>query len=64
MITGSSDLYEPYEESDERGTSFDWEKGGSLQEGVLRDLLKGYDESTRQTANSTNLLVATQEAPR
>ena len=57
VITGSSDLYEPYEKGERLDESFDWEKGDSLQEGVLRQLLKGYDENTKQIVNTTNLLI-------
>jgi hypothetical protein len=57
IITGSDDLYVPYEKSEQAEESFNWEKGGSLQEGVLRELLKGYDENTGQIVNITNLLV-------
>jgi hypothetical protein len=56
VITGSDDLFEPYERAEQPGESFDWEKGDSLQERVLRDLLKGYDANTKQIVNSTNLL--------
>ena len=55
-ITGSDDLFEPYEKSEQRDESFDYEKGGSLQERLLRDLLKGYDTNTGQIVNTTNLL--------
>jgi hypothetical protein len=57
IITGSGDLYVPYEKSEEQEESFDWEEGGSLQDRVLRELLRGYDENTKQIVNSTNLLV-------
>jgi hypothetical protein len=57
VITGSCDLYEPYGKSEQPNAPFDWEKGGSLQEKVLRELLKGYDEKTKQIVNSTNLLI-------
>jgi len=57
IITGSGDLYVPYEKSEETEESFDWEEGGSLQDRVLRELLRGYDENTKQIVNSTNLLV-------
>jgi hypothetical protein len=56
VITGSGDLYEPYEKGERQDESFDWEKGDSLQEGVLRELLKGYDENSKQIVNTTNLL--------
>jgi hypothetical protein len=56
MITGSDDLYEPAEQSEQLTESFDWEKGDSLQERTLRDLLKGYDTNTKQIVNSTSLL--------
>jgi hypothetical protein len=57
VVTGSDDLYVPYEESDESRESFDWEKvGDSLQDRVLRELLKDYDENTKQLVNSTNVL--------
>lgn len=56
IITGSGDLYEPYEKKQQLEEPFDWEKGDSLQERVLRELLKGYDENTKQIVNSTNLL--------
>lgn len=36
--------------------SFDWEKGGSLRDGIFRDLLRGFDENTGQIVNSTSLL--------
>ena len=51
IITGSDDLYVPYEKSERLTESFDWEKGDSLQERILRDLLKGYDTNTRQIVN-------------
>lgn len=57
IITGSDDLYVPSEKSDQSEEPFDWEKGGSLQDKALRELLEGYDESTGQIVNSTNLLV-------
>ena len=57
IITGSHDLYDPYEKGDAVDDSFDWEKGLSLQEGILREQLQGYDENTRQIVNATNLLV-------
>jgi hypothetical protein len=57
IITGNGDLYDPYERKDEADESFDWENGGSLQDGVLRELLQGFDESTGQIVNATNLLV-------
>jgi len=56
IVTGNDDLYVPYEQNEQLTESFGWEKGGSLQERVLRDLLKGYDPETRQIVNSTNLL--------
>jgi len=56
VITGSDDLYEPYEIAEQPRESFDWEKEESLQDRVLRDLLKGYDANTKQIVNSTNLL--------
>jgi hypothetical protein len=55
VITGSGDLYAPHEKSERLEESFDWEKGDSLQERVLRELLKGYDENTKQIVNTTNL---------
>ena len=55
VITGSDDLYEPYERTEQAGEAFDWEKGDSLQDRVLRDLL-GCDGNTKQIVNSTNLL--------
>lgn len=58
IITGNGDLYHPFEKNAEPDDSFDWEKGVSLQEGVLRELLQGFDESTGQIVNATNLLVA------
>jgi hypothetical protein len=57
LITGDDDLYVPFEEIHEQEEAFDWGKGGSLQEKILREFLKGYDENTRQIVNSTNLLV-------
>lgn len=57
IITGSDDLYVPSEQSDQPEESFDWKRGGSLQEIALRELLKGYDEGTRQIVNLTNLLL-------
>ena len=57
IITGSGDLYEPYDENDERNESPNLESGTNLQERVLRGLLQGYDERTRQIVNSTNLFV-------
>jgi len=63
VITGNDDLYVPYEQNDELAEPFDYEKRESLQERILRDLLKGYDSDTKQTVNSTNLLtVAAVEA--
>jgi hypothetical protein len=56
-ITGNDDLYVPYDQNEQLMESFNWEKGGSLQERVLRDLLKGYDPNTRQIVNSTDLLI-------
>jgi hypothetical protein len=56
IITGNDDLYVPYEQNEELTESFDWEKGGSLQDRALRDLLRGYDPNTRQIVNSTDLL--------
>jgi hypothetical protein len=56
VVTGSGDLYAPYENSERLDESFDWEEGDSLQERVLRELLKGYDENTKQIVNTTNLL--------
>ena len=56
VITGSDDLYEPNEKAEQPGEPFDWEKGDSLQDRVLRDLLKGYDADTKQIVNLTNLL--------
>lgn len=57
IVTGSDDLYVPYEKSEQAEELFDWEKGCSLQHKALRDLLKGHDENTRQMVDSTNLLV-------
>lgn len=56
IITGNDDLYFPSKRSDQLAESFDWEKGGSLQDEALRDLLGGYDPDTGQIVNSTNLL--------
>jgi hypothetical protein len=56
IVTGSGDLYEPYAQKEELRESFDWDKDDSLQDGVLRELLKGYDENTKQIVNSTNVL--------
>jgi hypothetical protein len=56
VLTASGDLYEPCGENDEVSNSFDWEKDDSLQDVILRNLVKGYDESTKQLVNSTNLL--------
>src|ERR1700722_6470994 len=56
IITGNDDLYTPSKRSDQLAESFDWEKGGSLQDEALRDLLGGYDPDTGQIVNSTNLL--------
>jgi hypothetical protein len=56
VITGSGDLYAPYDESEEMSESFDWAKGDNLQERILRQLLVGYDEKTKQIVNSTDLL--------
>jgi len=57
IITGSGDLCEPCDENDQRNESFNLERGNSLQEQILRGLLQGYDERTRQIVNSANLLV-------
>lgn len=46
MITGSDDLYVPYEQSDKPGESFDWETGDSLQDRVSRSPLQGYGLSS------------------
>ena len=56
VVTGSGDLYEPYVQNEGLRESFDWETDDSLQDGVLRELLKGYDENTKQIVNSTNVL--------
>ena len=56
VITGSGDLYTPYKQSEQLEEPVDWEKGGSLQDGILRDLLRGYDENTKQIVNATDLL--------
>src|ERR1700733_8997879 len=57
IITGSGDLYKSSDENDQQNESFDLESRKNLQEHVLRGLLRGYDERTRQIVNSTNLLV-------
>ena len=56
IVTGNDDLYVPSKRGDQLVESFDWEKGGSLQDEALRDLLGGYDPDTKQIVNSTNLL--------
>lgn len=56
LITGSDDLHVAYEASSGLGHEFDYEKGVSAQEQILRELLKGYDEKTRQIVNSTGQL--------
>jgi hypothetical protein len=55
IITGSADLYLPSAEGEWRDELFDWHKGVSLQERVLCELLKGYDQNTKQIVNATNL---------
>ena len=55
IVTGNDDLYVPSERRDQIAESFDWEKGDSLQDKILRDLLGGYDPKTGQIVNSTNL---------
>jgi hypothetical protein len=57
IITGNRDLYHAYKKRDEPNDSFDWERDDSLQDGMLREVLQGFDESTRQIVNATNLLV-------
>jgi hypothetical protein len=56
LITGSDDLRVPCEKNEQLDESFDWETDESFQEKVLRELLKGYDENTKQIVNSTNSL--------
>jgi hypothetical protein len=60
IITGSSDLDRPFDENKELNDDFDWEHDDNLQDHLLRQLLNGYDERTRQIVNSTTLLVATE----
>jgi hypothetical protein len=55
VITGSSDLFLPSAEGEQSDESFDSRAGGTLQERVLRKLLKGYDQNTKQIVNATNL---------
>jgi hypothetical protein len=57
ISTGSGDLYQPFDQSNELNNDFDWEHGDNLQDHLLRQLLNGYDERTRQIVNSTTLLV-------
>jgi hypothetical protein len=57
IITGSDDLYRPFDENKELNDDFDWEHDDNLQDHLLRQLLNGYDERTRQIVNSTSLLV-------
>jgi hypothetical protein len=57
IITGSGDLYRPFDENKELNDDFDWEHDDNLQDHLLRQLLNGYDERTRQIVNSTSLLV-------
>jgi hypothetical protein len=59
IITGSGDLYRPFDKNKELNVNFDWEHDDNLQDQLLRQLLNGYDERTRQIVNSTSLLVVT-----
>jgi hypothetical protein len=56
VITGSADLYLPSADGEHPDEPFDWHKDVSLQEKVLRELLDGYDQNTKQIVNETNLL--------
>lgn len=57
VITGSGDLYVPYDKNEKLNEAFDWTTGDNLQERILRQLLHGYDDNTKQIVNSTALLV-------
>jgi hypothetical protein len=57
IITGSGDLYEPYDEADWKDEAFNWESGNNLQEQALSRLLQEYDAKTKQIVNATDRLV-------
>ena len=59
IITGSNDVYRPFDETKELDDEFDWEHDENLQDHLLREILTGFDDRTRQIVNSTALLVAT-----
>jgi hypothetical protein len=59
IVTGSGDLYRPFDEKRELDNDFDWEHHDNLQDHQLRQVLNGYDERTGQIINSTSHLVAT-----